>query len=99
MPAYCNPPGQPSVVNRHAKWPSLERIEAADVHVHALPKAALGDIVKRLPNRTFMLMGDSVPFREQPRPPHALFDLRTPLCAGDGTVPQRCSVLFAARGA
>ncbi|EOD10704.1 hypothetical protein EMIHUDRAFT_105133 [Emiliania huxleyi CCMP1516] len=60
MPAYCNPPGQPSVVNRHAKWPSLERIEAADVHVHALPKAALGDIVKRLPNRTFMLMGDSV---------------------------------------
>lgn len=53
-PKYCSP--HPRVGN----FPSEERLNQIDVHVADKPKASLWDVVKRLPNRTILLMGDSV---------------------------------------
>lgn len=54
MGKYCSP--QP----RTGNWPSEERLNQIDVHSQGKPKADLTDIVKLLPNRTILLMGDSV---------------------------------------
>lgn len=59
MPAYCAAPGEkPRRTNK--KWPSEERLIAADVHSQGLAQVGLGEVSRRLPNATFMLMGDSV---------------------------------------
>ena len=55
---YCTPPGLPTPTGK--KWPSPERLEAADVHSQHLPQCGLAEIAALLPDRTFMLMGDSV---------------------------------------
>jgi len=55
---YCTPPGLPTPTGK--KWPSPERLEAADVHSKHLPQCDLADVAALLPDRTFMLMGDSV---------------------------------------
>ena len=54
MPKYCSP------VPRSGNWPSEERLNAIDVHSADKPKADLAEIVRLLPNRTLLLMGDSV---------------------------------------
>eukprot|EP00908_Phaeocystis_cordata_P015524 Transcript_26678.p1 GENE.Transcript_26678~~Transcript_26678.p1 ORF type:complete len:354 (-),score=140.53 Transcript_26678:492-1553(-) len=55
---YCTPPGQPAPTGK--KWPSPERLEAADVHSQALPQSQLAEVAAQLPDQTLMLMGDSV---------------------------------------
>ena len=55
--AYCQAPGRRA---KAVPGPSWERLWDADVLVHDRPKALLTDIARRLPNRTLMLMGDSV---------------------------------------
>ena len=54
MGKYCSP--QP----RAGNWPSEERLNQIDVHSQGKPKSDLADIVRLLPNRTILLMGDSV---------------------------------------
>jgi hypothetical protein len=54
MPKYC------SARPRSGNWPSEERLNAIDVHSAGRPKANLADVVNLLPNRTLLLMGDSV---------------------------------------
>jgi len=58
MSPYCTPPGLPTPTGK--KWPSPERLEAADVHSKHLPQCDLAEVAALLPDRTFMLMGDSV---------------------------------------
>lgn len=60
LPKYCSP--DPSWHERRGKgrWPSEERLRKIDVHAESLPQATLAEIVTLLPNRTLLLMGDSV---------------------------------------
>ena len=55
MPKYCSRHRLP-----RGNWPSEERLERIDVHSADKPKASLAEIVGILPNRTILLMGDSV---------------------------------------
>ena len=55
MPKYCSP--RPP---RARNWPSEERLNSIDVHSAGKPQANLKDVVEMLPNRTILLMGDSV---------------------------------------
>ena len=61
MDKYCSAPGRPPhpLARRH-KFPSEERLNALDVHSKGRPMADLKEIIELMPNRTFLLMGDSV---------------------------------------
>lgn len=59
MPAFCEPPGRGGG-QRRTGVPSEERLEAADIHSLGLAQAGLAELAMQLPNRTFMLQGDSV---------------------------------------
>ena len=55
---YCDPPGtQPTF---RGKFPSEDRLDAADVYSAPLPKASLTDVARMLPNQTLLIVGDSV---------------------------------------
>ena len=54
MPKYCSP--QP----RRGNFPSEDRLNQIDVHANSKPQAKLTDVLKHLPNRTVLFMGDSV---------------------------------------
>ncbi len=62
MPAYCSPPDSPAsrATALGGSWPSESRLNAADVHTQHLPQSDLGEIVRLLPNRTLLVVGDSV---------------------------------------
>ena len=60
---YCDPPSKPAsghLPTAHSNWPSEERLELADIHSQALPKASLAELTRLLPNQTLLIMGDSV---------------------------------------
>jgi hypothetical protein len=55
MPKYCSPRVPPA-----RNWPSEDRLNQSDVHAANRAQANLADVVELLPNRTILLMGDSV---------------------------------------
>jgi len=55
MPKYCSPRVPPA-----RNWPSEDRLNQIDVHAANRAQANLADVVELLPNRTILLMGDSV---------------------------------------
>ena len=54
MPKYCSP------IERKGNWPSEQRLNQIDVHTAGKPTAMLSEIIELMPNRTLLLMGDSV---------------------------------------
>ena len=54
MGKYCSP------IPRAGHWPSEDRLNRIDVHSQGRPKADLAEVVRLVPNRTILLMGDSV---------------------------------------
>ena len=58
---YCDPPSaDASAQSSIPNFPSLERLRAADVHSAALTKSTFAQLASLLPNRTLVIMGDSV---------------------------------------
>ena len=57
---YCSPDNTDGTDEDRHDYPSEARLRAADVHAALLPQSNLAEVTTLLPNRTLMVIGDSV---------------------------------------